>query len=166
LFKAQTKKGCPQGQPFFMAAYPKETGRLFFMTDAAFGQVGIVLLMAILTQGMGSILERVDFFRHSSLAVMAGFAFFDFLSLYIRDPFALRAFAVMTGLAFKPCLMRTVRELGGFRGLGRIKGGLQGDLRWALIRGRCQTHSATKSQDRAKKQQFSHVTPPSFNSIF
>ena len=74
-----------------------------FMTDRAFCQFGFVLLVTLLTEGVGRLFEGVDLFRHvSGLGVVTGLAFFDFLLLGIGEPFSFRAFAVVTGFTLQP----------------------------------------------------------------
>ena len=86
------------------------------MTNRTFRQFGFVFLMAVLAQGVRSFFKGVDFGRHSRVfGVMAGLAFFDFLSLNIGNPFPIGTFAMMTGLAFQSGLVLTMGELSGFR---------------------------------------------------
>jgi hypothetical protein len=114
---------------------------------------------------MGGAFEGIDSLRQTGLAVVAGFAFLDFLPFSKGETFAIGAFAVVASFAFQTGLMGTMRKLRRLRGLSWINGGLQGDFRWTLVPSRCepdQTRYATKRQDSSVNQPFLHVTPPPF----
>ena len=72
------------------------------MTDAALGQLWLVLGMAIFTKGMRGILEGVDLLRHASLAVVTGLTFFYFLRFDIGDFLAVCSLTVVTDAALQP----------------------------------------------------------------
>ena len=94
------------------------------MAYCAFDQFQIVFPMTSLTEGMGGVFERRNFFWQPGFAVVAGFTFFNFLAIEVRKPFAFLAFAVVAGFAFQSDLVRGMREICRFRGLCRIKGRL------------------------------------------
>jgi hypothetical protein len=108
---------------------------------------------------MGGILEGVDLLRHTSLAVMAGLAFFYFLSLDIGDFFAVRALPVVTGAALLLCLVDSMWKQGGFGGWRGINRCLQGHFCGAFIRSRSDVGKAndtTPQQDGTQEQYFFH----------
>jgi hypothetical protein len=137
------------------------------MTDAALGQFRLSLRVAILTQGMGRIFEGVDLFRHSGLAVVTSFAFFNFLPFDISNLFAVRSLAVVTDDAFQTALVRCMWKLGRLRCTSWVNSGLQSDFGRALVRSACKAsntgRAATKQESAAQKQSF-HYTPP-FDSL-
>ena len=94
------------------------------MADAAFDQFRLVLGMTAFTHGMGGILEGIDFFRQTGLAVMAGFAFFDFLPFCIGDSLTVTIFSMVAGFAFQTCLVRSMGEFRWLRSLGWVYGSL------------------------------------------
>ena len=140
-------------------------GCLFLMTDAALGEFWFVFGVAVFTKGMGGILEGVDLFGHAGLAVVTGLAFFNFLPLNVRNLFAVRSLAVVAGAAFQPCLVCSMRKLGGLWRSRGINRGLQGYLCRSFIHGTGGTRkpngTATK-QGGAEQQHFFHITSPSF----
>lgn len=72
------------------------------MTDSALGQFWLALGVAIFTKGMCGILKRIDFLRHTGLAVVTDLAFLYFLRIDISSFFAVRLLTVVTDAAFQP----------------------------------------------------------------
>jgi len=143
--------------------------RLFLMADRALDEIGIVLAVAALAEGVGGVFEGGEFFGHLHLAVMAGFAFFDFLSFGVGEPFSFRCPAVVAGLAFQPALVGLVGEGGRFRRVRRIDGRLQDQHRSALIdipdiigNGNPIREKGDTAQrhEHAAHQRYSHDQPP------
>lgn len=119
------------------------------MANSAFNQFGLVFTVTILAEGMGGILKRINLIRHADLAVVAGFTFFNFLAVVVRNSFAVGAFAVMAGLALESCLMRAMGKGCWLGGLGRIKGRIEHDFCGTFF-GR---NSRTAKADQAGSQQ-------------
>ena len=90
------------------------------MAYRTFNQFSLVLAVTFLAKGVGGILEGVDLIGHAGLAVVAGFAFFNFLPVMVGDSLAIRTFAVVAGFAFKSGLVRPVGKGRGFWGFGRV----------------------------------------------
>lgn len=138
-------------------------GPLFFMADGAFDQFGFVFAVTFLTEGMGRIFEGIKLVGHVHFAVVAGFAFINFLAVMIGNPFAIGAFAMMAGFAFQSCLVRSMRERGRFRRFGRINGGLQSKLCRAFIGGAGLTGQAGQTAENQKDrthQRLLHIFLP------
>ena len=122
------------------------------MTDAALGQFRLILRVAILTQGMGRILEGVDLFRHAGLAVVTGLAFFYFLPFDISNSFAVRSLAVVTDDAFQTTLMRCMWKLGRLRRASGVNSGLQGDFWWTFVRSVCKASNRSRRNKTRKRR--------------
>jgi hypothetical protein len=92
------------------------------MTDGAFNEFWLVLTVAPLAEGVGGIFKGGDFIRQTRLAVMAGFAFFNFLAINVCKALAFGTLAMMTSSAFQSSLVLAMGELRRLSRFCRVNG--------------------------------------------
>jgi hypothetical protein len=136
------------------------------MADRTLGQFRFVLLVAVLTEGMGGLFKGVELLWHvSDFSIVTSFTFFNFLAFRVGDPFPLGVFTVVAGFTFQSRLMFPMGENRWLGRFCRINGGLQGNLcrAFVLCKGLAhQTRAATHGQKSTTDDQFFHLSPPSF----
>jgi len=75
------------------------------VTDTTPGKILVLLEVTFHTEHMTGTLERRYPFRHASLAIVTGFAFFYFLPSDIINHFPVGTLAMMTAVALQPLML-------------------------------------------------------------